>query len=150
MSDGGVSDDPGADAWEPIPVINKATVPVGDESNPCTLREWRRRELSQNNSAAHQAAGNMMFLMRAVSLGLDVIKVLETCHHRQQQTFGGADAVGMDTILVAERDELLRTGNYSPDDKLVKRLNAEIERIAQGRSALSMASVNDLNNVRRQ
>lgn len=105
MSDGGVSDDPGADAWEPIPVINKATVPVGDESSACTLREWRRRELSQNNSAAHQAAGNMMFLMRAVSLGLDVLKVLETCHHRQQQTFGGADAVRMDTILVAERDD---------------------------------------------
>ena len=33
--------------------------------------------------------------------------------------------------LIQERDELMRTGNYAADDKLVRRLNSEIERIAQ-------------------
>jgi hypothetical protein len=35
--------------------------------------------------------------------------------------------------LIQERDELMRTGNYAADDKLVRRLNSEIERIAQMR-----------------
>ena len=103
IADGGaVGNDPEPGGREQSPLAGTTTAPIGEKSKACTLQDWRQRALSKNNGGAHQAAGNMTFLMQAVSMALDAINVLDASHF-QQQTFGGTDSIRMDTIIVADR-----------------------------------------------